>query len=127
MDNAIRPLVILCVLVYAGIGLWTVIDPLSALAPLGVVALDDRGVVELRAMYGGLELGMAAFLTWTLATDQARAGLMAGTLTIGGLGLVRTAAWLALMPEGLLLPGLCLIELSGGLVGAFVLWKSQPK
>lgn len=125
--SLIRGLLACSAILYAGIGTWTTVDPIGALADVGVGTLDSRGLVELRAMYGGLQLGMAAFLAWCLATpERARVGLTAATLTIGGLGLVRTLSWLAIGPEGALLPLLCVVELGcAGLGAAALAWDAR--
>lgn len=122
----LRAYVWLCALINAGIGLWCLIDPVGALAPVGVGALDPAGVVELRAMYGGLELGVAAFLVWAARSPGLlRAGAMAATLEIGGLGLVRTISWLIVAPAGWMLPFLCAAELGGSGLGALLLWRTR--
>ncbi|MCA9489492.1 MAG: DUF4345 family protein [Myxococcales bacterium] len=122
----VRALLGLAVLVYAGIGVWTLIDPVGPMADVGVAATDARGLVELRAMYGGLELGMAAFLGWCLAdAARARIGLVAATLTLFGLGGVRLGAWVVLQPPGNLLPALFTVELGGALTGAVALWRTR--
>jgi hypothetical protein len=109
-------------LAFAGIGLWTLVDPVTPLVDVGVVAADDRGIVELRAMYGGLELGLAGYLGWALlAKDRVWGGLLAGTCALGGLGWTRLAVWVWLMPAGWLLPILCLVEIGGSVAGIVAL------
>lgn len=126
MTRLLQILVALAAVVYAAIGIWALVDPLGLLTDVGVAVSDDRGIVELRAMYGGLQLGMAAFLLWSLTTtERTHTALVASTLTLGGLGGVRTLTWLALRPPGLLLPGLCAIELTGAVIGTAVLWMSR--
>lgn len=121
-----RALLGIAAAVFGGIGVWTLVDPVGPLADVGVAPLDARGLVEIRAMYGGLELGMAAFLTWCAADPaRVRVGLAGATLTIGGLGTARTVSWLALQPEGWLLPALCAVELGGAVAGAVVLARSR--
>lgn len=126
MHRAPAILVALCALIYAGVGVFCIVDPVSALAPVGLAPVDDLGRVEVIAMYGGLELGMSAFLAWTLTTpERTRVGLVAGTLSIGGLGLGRLLGFLALAPQSALMPILCAIELGGGLAGAAVLFATR--
>lgn len=122
-----RALVAMTALIYAGIGTWTLLDPFGALDRVGVAAVDSRGEVELRAMYGGLELGMALFLLWCLASpERVRAGLMASTLTVGGLGLVRAIGWIGLQPDGWLSVALMVAECTGAALGALALWSTRP-
>ena len=115
-----RTLVVAAALLYLGIGIGCSIAPMALLADVGVTSVDDRGIIELRAMYGGVQLGMGAYLLWC-AKNQVTAGLMAATMTIGGLGLMRFLGWLALQPEGWLLPALCGVELGGATLGIVAL------
>ena len=108
--------------VFTGIGLWTLIDPVGALEQVGVTATSPGGVLELRAMYGGLELGMATFLLWCLRTPSTTwAGVMGATLTIGGLGLVRLVGLLTVHTTEPLLPILCAAEGVAGGLGAVLM------
>lgn len=126
MDRVPTVLVALSALIFAGIGAWCIVDPVGALEPVGLAPASELGLVEARAMYGGLQLGMAAFLAWTLrAPERVRIGLLAATLSIGGLGGARLLAWLALQPEGALMPMLCAIELGGAVAGALALWTTR--
>ncbi len=77
-------------LVYFALGAWLVIDPVGGLRLVDVTVLSPAGVTELRAMYGGLELGMGASLVLTaLRPTWREAGLTTATVTLGGLGLAR--------------------------------------
>jgi len=116
-------LVAVAAAVYGAIGVWTLIDPVGALAGVGVQAQGAIGVVEIRAMYGGLELGMAGFLVWCLARGRVEAGLVAATLTIGGLGLTRAIGWAAAGMPPSLHPMLVVVEVSGAAVGLVVWWR----
>ena len=115
-----RILVVVSAVAYLGIGAWCLIDPLRPLADVGVTVLDDRGVIELRAMYGGLEFGMGLFLLWC-ARYHVVAGLMGATMTLGGLGVMRMVGWMTLQPEGSLHPALFCVELVGTGLGVFAL------
>ena len=122
----IKTLVWLLLLVNAGLGIGCLIDPVSMLAPIGVTPVNDAGLVELRAMYGGLEVGFALFLGWCLYKPELlRVGLLAATLEIGTMGLVRLVTWLMLQPDGMMLPMLILAEFGGGCLGTLVLWRSR--
>ena len=124
--HLVRGLTALGGLVYVGIGLWCCIDPVGALADVGVAPFDVRGQVELRAMYGGLQLGMAGFLFWCAASaERARLGLLAATLSIGGLGVGRTVSFAVYQPDGWLMPLLCVVELSAIVLGSIGLWTTR--
>ena len=52
----------LCALGFFGFGLWLLVDPAGALGKIGIAALSPTGTVELRAFYGGMEIGLGLFL-----------------------------------------------------------------
>ena len=92
------PIVVLalCALGFFGFGLWLLAEPAGALGKIGIRATSDVGLVELRAFYGGLELGLGLFLAWCAFRPEWReAGLWLVVLANGGLGLARLLAiWL---------------------------------
>lgn len=76
-------------LTFAFFGLWLILKP-SALRGVGVVAENADGRAELRAMYGGFEIGLAAFLALCLLRpDFTEPGLWMQLLALGGLGIGR--------------------------------------
>ena len=77
---------------FLGFGLWLVVDPAGGLATVGIGALNPAGLIELRALYGGLELGLGVFLLLCARRpDWRRPGLWAVLLGNGGIGAVRLA------------------------------------
>jgi hypothetical protein len=109
---------------FAGIGLWALAAPSAALDAVGVAARDGGGLVELRAMYGGLQLGAAAFFGWC-AADRARlgVGLVATATMIGGLGGVRTVGLLMDRPDGALLYSFAALEVAATAVAIGLLLR----
>ena len=87
-----RPFVAITALLLAFFGFWLLINP-AALEPIGVLAKDANGRLDIRATYGGLELGVAAFLAFTLYhrdDDQfLLAGVAASGFTAAGFGVCR--------------------------------------
>ena len=76
-------------LVFLGIGVWLLIYP-DALAGLGIELKEPAARIDVRATYGGLDLGLAAFLIWCLLRDERlRTGLVAVGFVCAGLGLTR--------------------------------------
>jgi len=72
-------------LLYLSLGVWFLIWP-EALSLVGLSAESPAARTELRATYGGLELGLCAFLAWCAAgsPERARIGLVAlGLSTLG--------------------------------------------
>ncbi len=47
---------------FLGFGAWLLFDPVGGLASVGIAGTTAAGVVELRAFYGGLEVGLGLFL-----------------------------------------------------------------
>jgi len=75
---------------FLGFGLWLIADPAGGLATVGIAAQTPAGLIELRALYGGLELGLGIFLLLCAARrDWRRPGLWAVGLGNGGIGLTR--------------------------------------
>jgi hypothetical protein len=84
-----RIVLALSVLAWAGFGAWLYVFP-ERLDGVGLAPDGGLGRTEVRAFYGGLELGIAAFLGWCLAAaSRTRVGLMAATMVVGCTGLGR--------------------------------------
>ena len=91
----------LCAIGFLAFGLWLLVDPAGALGKIGIEARNGTGLVELRAFYGGMELGLGLFLAWcALRPEWRQAGL-----------------WLVLL--AMLLGGAAL----GGYLGWALLWE----
>ena len=102
----------LCALGFLGFGLWLLLAPAGALGKIGIQATSGVGLVELRAFYGGMEIGLGLFLgLCLLRPDWQGAGLWLVVLANGGAGLARLA--------GALLGGVAL----GGYLGWALLWE----
>ncbi len=80
---------------FLGFGLACLIVPVATLGAAGVQVEGALATVELRAFYGGLELGLGALLvSAALAPQYRRAGLWLCLAAYGGIGLTRAAAML---------------------------------
>lgn len=83
-----------CALAFAAIGINTFIDPLSAMAPLNLDVNTPGALNELRANYGGMQLGMAVLLALGLLKPALRhPALVAQALLVGGLAAGRLVSW----------------------------------
>ena len=79
----------LAALAFAGFGAALLARP-SLLGVLGVALARPAAATEIRAFYGGLELGMAAFLGFASRRDAwVRPALAAQAATLGGVALAR--------------------------------------
>jgi hypothetical protein len=63
---------------------------------LGVQALNDQAQVEIRAMYGGLELGLGLLMLSCFSAKRQRFGLQLSLASYGGLGMARMASMLVI-------------------------------
>lgn len=75
---------------FLGFGLWLLVDPVGGLAGVDIEGTTAAGVVELRAFYGGLEVGLGLFLIACAQRPGWReAGLWLVLLGNLGIGLTR--------------------------------------
>jgi len=117
-----RLTLVLNALAWATVGVLGLVAPAWLLAAVHVTG-DASGIAELRAMYGGMELGVAAFLIWSSASTspgRIRTALVGATLPLAALGLVRLGGILTsdVVAVHYVLAGL---ELSGTVLNVIVL------
>lgn len=83
-----------CGLAFVLIGLNTFWDPVRSVAPLGLQASTVTALNEVRATYGGMQVGIGLFLiAGARSAGLARAALMAQAMLVGGLVAGRLVAW----------------------------------
>jgi len=81
---------------FTGFGAALVARPEKILGTIGIKANQPVGRTELRAMYGGMELGFGAFFTIVMFRQEWRRPALAAILCgIGGLGATRIATAIA--------------------------------
>ena len=88
----IFPLVVLvlCGIGFLGFGLWLLLDPIGGLSKVDISATSKVGQIELRAFYGGLEIGLGAFLIACAQRPEWQVpGLWVVLLTNGGCATAR--------------------------------------
>ena len=96
---------------FAGFGIACLIRPKNMLNRVDVRAKSARGTTELRAMYGGLELGLGAFFAAAAARPEwSSPALLAQTLGLGSLAASRLVGILADHPRGALMKLLFIAE-----------------
>ena len=77
-------------LAFGAFGIQWLLDPNAMAAPLGIVLTNGDATSDARAVYGGMEIGMAAFLVYSAASRSRRSqGLAAAALSLLGLGTCR--------------------------------------
>jgi hypothetical protein len=112
---------LLSALVYGGFGATFLIAP-QLLGSVGVEIARPAGAVELRAIYGGMELGLAIFFTLALSRPAwHRPALWAQALTLGAAAAARLGG-LAIAGGGEdLIIALAAAETAGALMGVLAL------
>lgn len=101
-----------------------IIFPAALTEPMGLTA-GPSGLIEIRAVYGGFQLGLAIFLFWsTWQEERIYPGLLITVLTTGGIALVRLVSMLITMEIGNHWIGLA-IELVVTLVGGYLALRRQ--
>jgi hypothetical protein len=77
-------------LAFAAFGIQWLANPSGMAQPLGIVLTNGDATSDARAVYGGMELGLALFLVYSCWSAKRRSqGLAAGALTLFGLGTAR--------------------------------------
>ncbi len=109
-----------------GYGILCLLYPSMLIQVAGIQALSVSGLVELSAMYGGLEaaIGVIAFLGWQSA-PRSRWALWSLVLLCGGMGSGRLLATLFHMHLSLYTAGALLFELGSALV-AWLFLRRMP-
>jgi hypothetical protein len=74
---------------FLGFGTAFLVDPLGVFALTGVALQGSVAAVELRAFYGGLEVGLGLFLLGADLAGARRAGLLLVLASYGGIALAR--------------------------------------
>ncbi len=98
---------------FLGFGIVFLCWPEMMLPSVGIQAIGDQAQVEIRSMYGGLELGLGVLLLSCFSAERQRFGLQVCLASYGGLGLARLFCmvvigvatpflWFALTWEGIL-------------------------
>lgn len=81
---------VLCGIGFLGFGLWLLLDPVGGLSKVDIAATSKVGQIELRAFYGGLEIGLGAFLiACAMRPEWQTSGLWLVLLTNGGCATAR--------------------------------------
>jgi hypothetical protein len=90
MQTAIAVVLGLDAAAYGVFGVRWLVDPAGMAGPLGISLANADATSDARAVYGGLELGLAVLLVICAARRDLRTfGLLAATCTLGGLGVCR--------------------------------------
>lgn len=110
---------------FLGFGAAITLDPAGVLAPVGISG-TPAGVVELQAFYGGLELGLGAFLlacawcpAWRKPGLWLVLGVNGGIAAVRLLGIAQTGEYIPFFTYALVW------ELGFAAVAALALWRGR--
>ncbi|MDI1302622.1 MAG: DUF4345 domain-containing protein [bacterium] len=93
MPDRARLFLLLCGVAFALIGLNTFLNPLGAMAPVGLNINTVSALNELRATYGGMQVGIGLLLLSGFHVPAlTRPALLAQLLIVGGLALGRVVS-----------------------------------
>ena len=109
---------------FLGFGAWFLVDPIAPLAMIGITVEGAPAATELRAFYGGLEVGLAALLLYAAVKPPwrtaglwlvlaANAGIAAGRL----LGVAIDGVWVPFFTYALVWELGFVVLAAAGLVG----------
>lgn len=108
----------LAVAIFGGFGLAFTLWPAQLAGSVGIMLRVTTAQTDFAATYGGMQLGLAAFLAWcAIAEERVIAGLVAAGCALAGSGVVRLI-WIA-ATGGFVAPlmwQLAAIELAGAVV-----------
>jgi hypothetical protein len=114
---------LLSALTFAAFGVAFLVAPVAMIGLVELGASSPTARAEVRAMYGGLELGIAAFLFACLARrERVAAGLLCSTIALAGLALARGASIVLDGPVEPIMYWLAAAEV-GGVVMSAVGWR----
>jgi hypothetical protein len=113
---------------FTGFGIACLVSPKKALDRVDVRPRSSRGTTELRAMYGGLEVGLGAFFAVAAAKPEwTRPALMAQTLGLGALAGSRLAGIISEHPRGKLMKALFAAESASAALAAVALTTKRER
>jgi uncharacterized membrane protein len=112
------------------LGLAFLVAPEQMAPTVGLELRKPRPAIEIRAMYGGFELGLGVFFLVAAArTRWIRAALAAQTLGLAGLALGRIAGIMATRTAGRtdrLMMALVVVEVAAATLGAIAFRVAKP-
>src|SRR5688572_23857943 len=121
-----RLVLILAVLSFAGPGVVFLLAPGAALDFLGDAPDPSPAMVEIRATFGGLQLGFAAFFAWcSLRPERYQIGLTAVAVSVYGLAAGRVVGLAVDRMVDLVMVSFLVFELIGATAAVVALRTSS--
>ncbi|MFT3695077.1 MAG: DUF4345 family protein [Kofleriaceae bacterium] len=100
---------------------WVIPEQMAAKVD---VAMSTRGgIIDVQGIYGGLELGIAAFFAWcALKPERVKMGLVAGSFVLGSIALSRVVAMAHFGSPGAAVAGLVALDALGAVLN-IAFWR----
>jgi hypothetical protein len=110
---------------FTGFGVWLLCRP-QALSRVGVQLPSPEARTEIRAFYGGLEIGLGLFFAAAAARPEwHRPALFAQTATLGGVAVTRAVSMQIDPPGSALMRLLMVLEATAAVGGAVALTRTR--
>jgi hypothetical protein len=88
-----RLVLLLDALLFGAFGALYWVIPEQMAVKVGIVVIGRPGLIDLQGLYGGLEVGLAAFLIYCARSpERIRIGLVAGSCALAAIALSRIVA-----------------------------------
>lgn len=85
-----RAVLLLALMMFGGFGVWLLIAPENLAGWVGITTTRPGGATELRALYGGLEIGLAGFMVWGFVrAEMTGAACLCLGLSMAGIAIAR--------------------------------------
>ena len=109
-------------------GILYCLDPVKMAASVGIPLNEAGAIIDVQGLYGGLEMGLGLFLGICARTEATLApGLLAGSLTLGGIALTRMLAIARFGAPNTTVLGLVALDSIGALINTGFLLKTARK
>ncbi len=113
---------------FTSFGVACLARPKQMLKLADVKATSTRGETELRAMYGGMELGLGAFFALAMSKPAwRRPALAAQALGLGAVAAARIGGIVQDRPRGKLMKAFAVAESSAAMLGAIALIADRDR
>jgi hypothetical protein len=115
-------------LLFGAFGALYWVIPEQMAVKVGIVVTGRPGIIDLQGLYGGLEVGLAAFLIYcTRSPERLRLGLVAGSFALAAIALSRIVAIVHFGLPDAGVAGLVALDLCGAILNIAVLSRiSKP-
>ena len=112
---------------FAGFGVASLVAPRFVVSKVDLEPVSATGDAEVRAMYGGLELGLAGFFAYAASRPELiRPALLAQSLALGGVAAGRATGLIVDRPRWMMY-GFGVLEAGTAILGAVQFAKQSAK